>query len=184
MTTSAKLMTADEMFDMPDDGRRYELIQGELIELTPPPGSQHGFVAAKVGARLAGFVEPRELGSVFAAETGFLISTEPDTVRAPDAAFVCANRIPKDGLPPGYLQLAPDIVVEVVSPSDRATDVQDKVRAWLDAGSRLVWVAYPSTKSVMAYRVNGQVTVVQGDQVLDGDPVLDEFSIPVSELFE
>lgn len=183
MTTKSKLMTADELLNMPDDGRRYELIEGKLIELAPPPGTRHGYTQFRIGLRLEQFVGPRGLGIVI-TEAGFLVSANPDTVRAPDVAFVVADRVPEDGLPAGYLPFAPDLLVEVVSPSDRAADVQEKVHMWLDAGSRLVWVAYPSTKSVAAYRSRTDVTVVEGDQRLDGAPVLEGFSIPVSRLFE
>ena len=184
MTTNIKLITADELLNMPDDGRRYELIKGELIELTPPPGSLHGSVAGNAYWELRSFVGGNVLGRVFAAETGFRISTDPDTVRAPDAALVVNERLPEGDLPVGYLPFAPDLLVEVVSPSDRASEVQEKVHMWLDAGARLVWVAYPSTKSVAAYRSRTDVMIVEGDDLLDGTLVLDGFSIPVSRLFE
>lgn len=183
MATSARLMTADELLNMPDDGLRYELIEGELIELTPPPGTLHGSVAGNAYLELRSFVDRQVLGRVFAAETGFRISANPDTVRAPDAAFVAADRLPEGDLPEGYLAFAPDLLVEVVSPSDRASDVQEKVHRWVDAGARLVWVAYPTTKSVAAYRSRTEVTIVEGEELLDGAPVLDGFSIPVSRLF-
>ena len=183
MATSAKLMTADELLMMPDDGRRYELIEGELIELVPP-GAAHGFVASNSGGVLREFVRPRKLGVVFGAETGFVISTDPDTVRAPDAAFVAADRLPEGGLPVGYLRLAPDLLVEVVSPSDTASEVHDKVCEWLNAGCRLIWVAYPATRSVTVYRSLEDVRILGPDDMLDGVPVLEGFSIRVSELFE
>ena len=184
MTTKAKLMTAEDLLHMPDDGRRYELIEGKLIELAPPPGFLHGSVAGNAYWELRDFTRRHEAGRVLAAETGFRISAVPDTVRAPDAAFVATERLPEGELPAGYLPFAPDLLVEVVSPSDRASDVQEKVHMWLDAGARLVWVAYPSTRSVTAYRSRTDVTIVEGDQLLDGSPVLDGFSIPVSRLFE
>ena len=183
MTTKAKLVTANELLNMPDDGRRYELIEGDLIELTPPPGTQHGYTQFRTGFNLEQFVGPRGLGIVLTA-AGFLISTGPDTVRAPDVAFVSADRVPEGGLPQGYLPFAPDLLVEVVSPSDRASDVEEKVHMWLDAGAKLVWVTYPSTKSVTMYRSRTDVTIVEGDELLNGAPVLNGFSIPVSRLFE
>lgn len=183
MTTKARLMTAEELLNMPDDGRRYELIEGELIELAAPPGTRHGYTQFRIGLRLEQFVGPRGLGVVM-TEAGFLVSTDSDTVRAPDVAFVAADRLPDGDLPAGYLPFAPDLLAEVVSPSDRASDVQEKVHMWLDAGARLVWVAYPSTNSVAAYRSRTDVTIVEGDQPLDGAPVLEGFSIPVSRLFE
>ena len=183
MATSAKLMTADELLEMPDDGSRYELIEGELVELVPP-GASHGFVASNAGATLREFVRPRRLGAVFAAETGFVISTDSDTVRAPDAAFVAFDRLPEGRLPRGYLRLSPDLVVEVVSPSDTASEVRDKIRAWLDAGSRLAWVVYPETRSVTVYRSMDDVRILVPNDTLDGAPVLDGFSIRVLELFD
>ena len=183
MATSAKLMTADELLLMRDDGRRYELIEGELIELTPP-GAAHGFVASNASGILREFVRPRGLGAVFGAETGFVISTNLDTVRAPDAAFVSAERLPKGDLPVTYLRLAPDLVVEVVSPSDTASEVRDKIRMWLDAGCRLAWVAYPQTKSVTAYNSMDDVKTLGPSDTLDGAPVLDGLSLRVSDLFE
>ena len=183
MATSAKLMTADELLEMPDDGSRYELIEGELAELTPP-GAAHGFVAANSSGILREFVRPRGLGVVFGAETGFVISTDPDTVRAPDAAFVASDRLPEGGLPVTYLRLAPDLVVEVVSPSDTAAEVHQKVCAWLNAGCRLVWVIYPETRSVTVYRSMEDVSILGPNDTLDGAPVLEGFSIRVSELFD
>lgn len=184
MTTKSKLMTAEELLNMPDDGRRYELIEGELIELPPPPGFLHGSVAGNAYWELRNFTRRHGVGRVLAAETGFRISSDPDTVRAPDAAFVANERLPEGDPPEGYLPLAPDLLVEVVSPSDRASDVDEKVHTWLDAGAKLVWVAYPSTKSVTMYRSRTDVTIVGGDELLNGAPVLNGFSIPVSRLFE
>ena len=167
---------------MSDDGRRYELIRGELIELSPA-GFDHEYIALNVGSILREFVKPRRLG-LAVTEPGFIIASNPDTVRAPDAAFVAAHRLPEGRRPTGYLRMAPDIAVEVVSPSDREREVRDKALDWLAAGSRLVWVLYPSTRSVTVYRSETDVTTVDSDQILDGAPVLDGFSVYVTELFE
>ena len=182
MTTSAKLMTADDLLHMPDDGRRYELIRGELIELAPP-GPKHGYVAGRTYKALDDFVHPRRLGAII-TESGFIIASDPDTVRAPDAAFISAEMLPEGGLPDQYMRMAPDIAVEVVSPSDREREVRDKALGWLAAGSRLVWVLYPATRSVTVYRSETDVSTVDSDQILDGAPVLDGFSVYVAELFE
>lgn len=182
MTVSTKLMTADELFVLPDDGRRYELIEGVLNEMSPA-GMTHGLTAMRAGAILFNFVHQRELGEVFAAETGFILSTDPDTVRAPDAAFVAADRMPQGDSPPGYLRLAPDLVVEVVSPSDTASELQGKVCTWLDAGCRLVWVVYPATRSVTVYRSREDVRVLGEGDALDGSPVFQGFRAGVRELF-
>lgn len=184
MTTATRLMTADEFLMMPDDGRRYELVRGELVELGPPPGFLHGDVAGNAFAILWNYVRPRGLGRVSAAETGFRISTDPDTVRAPDAAFVAAERLPDGELPSGYLPFAPDIVVEVVSPSDRQSDVEAKAQIWLDAGARLVWVVYPLSRTVRVHRPDTETVALRDDQALDGATALPGFSVRVSALFD
>ena len=182
MTVSTKLMTADELLRLPDDGKRYELVEGTLNEMSPA-GTEHGLIAMKAGVILYQYAHERGLGEVFAAETGFVLSSEPDTVRAPDVAFVAADRLPSDGLPAGYLRLVPDIVVEVVSPSDTAYDLRSKVYAWLDAGCRLVWVVYPATRSVTIFRSRQDVRALGEEDNLDGSPVFDEFNVEVSNLF-
>ena len=182
MAVSTKLMTADELLVLPDNDKRYELIEGVLNEMSPP-GTTHGLTAMRAGAILFNFVHQRDLGEVFAAETGFILSTNPDTVRAPDAAFVSAERLPAGDLPAGYLHLAPDLVVEVVSPSDTASELQSKVFMWLRAGCRLVWVVYPATRSVTVYRSREDVRVLGADDVLDGSPVFEGFSAEVRDLF-
>lgn len=182
MTVPTKLMTAEELLRLPDDGKRHELIEGTLNE-TPPAGTEHGLIAMNAGAILFQFARQRELGEVFAAETGFVLSSEPDTVRAPDAAFVAADRLPSGGLPAGYLRLAPDLAVEVVSPSDTAADLQGKVYDWLDAGCRLAWVVYPATRSVTVFRSRHDVRALGEEDTLDGSPVFDGFNIQVRDLF-
>ena len=182
MTALTKLMTAVELLRLPDDGKRCELVEGTLNE-TPPAGTEHGLIAMKAGVILYQYAHERGLGEVFAAETGFVLSSEPDTVRAPDVAFVAADRLPSGGLPAGYLRLAPDLVVEVVSPSDTASDLQSKVYAWLDAGCRLVWVVYPATRSVTIFRSRHDVRALGEEDNLDGSPVFDEFNIEVRNLF-
>ena len=183
MTVSTKLVTADELLGLAGDGKRYELIEGALFE-TSPAGTEHGRIAMKAGVMLYRFVRPRRLGEVFAADTGFVISSEPDTVRAPDVAFVAADRIPSSGVPAGYMRLAPDLVVEVVSPSDAASDLQSKVYAWLDAGCRLVWVVYPATRSVTIFRSRHDVRALSEEDTLDGSPLFDAFNLGVRELFD
>ena len=182
MTVSTKLMTADELLMLPDDGKRYELIEGVLNERALS-GVVHGWTAMEAGALIYEYVRPRGLGAVFAPGTGFVLSTDPDTVRAPDAAFVAADRLPPGDPPPGYLRLAPDLVVEAVSPSDATSDLQSKVFAWLDAGCRLVWVVYPNTRSVTVYRSREDVRVLGEADTLNGSPVFDGFSAEVRDLF-
>ena len=128
------LMTAEQMFAMPDDGHRCELING-VLRMMSPAGSEHGQVADRISRHLGNHVESNNLGATYATATGFLIGTSPDTVRAPDAAFVSHSRLKSVEPTSGYLPLAPDLVVEVVSPSDTSSDVEAKVDQWLNAGA-------------------------------------------------
>lgn len=182
MTTSRTTYTAEDLMRLSSEGKRYELVKGELVEMAPT-GGRHGRVSSRIDRRLGHFVEQHGLGELFAAETGFRLSRNPDTVRAPDVAFVARDRLPSADLPVGFPELAPDLVVEVLSPSDTAVQVQAKVEEWLRAGVRLVWVAYPDTRSVVVYRSLSEVTVLGEGDDLQGDPVLPGFSCPVSEIF-
>ena len=182
MTVSTKVMTANELLRLPDDDKHYERVEGTLNEKAPA-GTEKGRIAMKAGVILYQYAHERGLGEVLAAETGFVLSSEPDTVRAPDVAFVTADRLPSGGLAAGYLHLAPDPVVEVVPPSGTASDLQSKVYAWIDAGCRLVWVVYPGTRSVTVFRSRHDVRALGEEDHLDGSPVFDELNIEVRKLF-
>jgi Uma2 family endonuclease len=176
-------MTADELLRLRPDGRRYELVKGELKVMTPA-SPRHGRIAMRVGSLIEQYARQHDLGIVYAAETGFQLRKNPDTVRAADAAFVAKSRIPPEGEPEGYWATAPDLVVEVVSPSDSASEVQSKVADWLEAGCRLVWVVYPDTQTVTEYRSLTEIRVLTAEQPLEGDDVLPGFACGVSEIFE
>jgi Uma2 family endonuclease len=178
----APVMTAQELVRLPDDGQRYELIKGELTVMTPA-SARHGRIANTIAFLLTLHVRQHSLGVVYAAETGFKLQENPDTVRAADAAFVAQGRIPTAGEPQGYWDIAPDLVVEVVSPSDSAPAIQSKVMDWLTAGSRVVWVIYPDTQTVIEYRSLEQIQVLTAEQTLAGGDVLPEFSCAVNEIF-
>jgi len=175
-------MTAEELLRLPDDGHRYELIEGELKVMTPA-SPRHGRIAMRLGSLIEQHVRQRDLGVVYAAETGFKLREDPDTVRAADAAFVAKERIPPEGEPEGYWAIAPDLVVEVISPSDSAPAVQSKVADWLAAGCRIVWIVYPDTETVTEYCSWQEVQVLTADQTLEGSDVLPGFVCPVRELF-
>lgn len=181
MATEQKLMTAEELFDMPDDGMDHELVRGELRTM-PSPGFRHEETAAILILRFGPFVIEHELGRIVGGP-GFRLERSPDTVRAPDFAFIAAGRIPDDVSPAGYLDFAPDLVVEVVSPSDRATDVQEKVEQWLQADARMVLLLYPATRSMAVYRSPSDIRLLGRDDVFDGGDVLPGFSCRVSDLF-
>ena len=137
----------------------------------------------RIGARLNNYVEAADLGEVFAAETGFVLRRDPDTVRAPDAAFVSRGRLSEDEPPSGYLELAPDLVVEVVSPSDRRRDVREKAEDWLRYGVRLVWVIDPATRSATIYRSPEDFSDLLEGDTLSGEDVVPGFSCQLQELF-
>jgi Uma2 family endonuclease len=183
MSTTPTLATADELFMLPDDGFRYELVKGELRRM-PPTGSEHGVMAMNAALVIGRFVKAHSLGAVFAAETGFKIASDPDTVRAPDLAFIRRERIPEAGLPRGFWPGAPDLAVEVISPSDTYTEVEEKVNDWLDAGSRLVLVLNPRTRTVTVYRSPTEVARLTESDTLDGGEVLPGFRCRVAELFK
>jgi Uma2 family endonuclease len=182
MAAQRTLMTADELLRLPDDHMRHELVKGELRTM-PPAGVEHGFVEGELFAVVREYVRSHELGFTFGAETGFRISRNPDTVRAPDVAFVAKGRLPGDRPPPTFPDLAPDVVAEVVSPSNTATEVREKVQEWLEAGVRLVWVVWPSNRSVTEYRSPAEVRELAGGDQLDGFDVLPGFTCPVRDIF-
>jgi Uma2 family endonuclease len=177
--SAPRRLTADALARLPDDGWRYELRRGVLLR-EPPAGGEHGWLGVGVAARLRAFVAARRLGYVFGADTGFLIACAPDTVRAPDVSFVAAQRLPA-GPPAGYVPLAPDLAVELVSPSDRRPAVRRKVDDWLAAGTPLVWVIDPRARQAVVHTVAGAATLGEAD-VLDGAPVLADFRVRVGEL--
>ena len=183
MRTLKKLFTAEDLLCLSTTGRRLELVKGKVYEMAPA-GGRHGYSAMNIGILMGGHVRLHRLGRVFAAETGFIIQHDPDTVRAPDAAFVSQDRLSADEIPDSYIDLIPDLVVEVVSPNDRRCEVQEKVEEWLNAGARLVWVLYPATRSAIVYRSLEDVTHLTADDFLDGEDVVPGFSCCVGDLFD
>ncbi len=183
MTTTAKLTTAEALLNMPADGFRYELVQGELRKMAPA-GWLHGRIAAKAIGPLVTHVYANALGEVFAAETGFLLATDPDHVRAPDAAFVIRERanLPSDTR--GFFPGAPDVAIEVISPSDTYADVDEKVLDWLHAGTQAVLVINPRSRTVRLHLSPNDVVCLTEDDVLDISAIVDGWRLPVREIFE
>jgi len=144
-------MKAEDLFWFPDDGKRRELVKGKLCEM-PFEGSSHGACGGRLQAHLGYHILTQYLGKVFLAGTGFILEREPDTVRAPDIAFVSQNRLPADLMPDGYFELAPDLAVEVISPNDTKREVREKVEDWLNAGVQLVWVVDYQKRTITEYR--------------------------------
>ncbi len=167
-------LTAEELLARSIPDKRVELVRGVLI-VREPAGYAHGRVAMNLAVRLATYVESAAAGQVFAAETGFTLARGPDTVRAPDIAFVRRDRLP-DPVTQGFPDLAPDLVVEVLSPDDRPGEVLAKVADWLTAGTPLVWTVDPQRRVARIYRHDGSETVVTAAGALEGEDVLPGFS--------
>ncbi len=181
--TKNEITTAEQLFRAPDGGNRLELVRG-VLNVMSPAGSEHGWIAARILTRMANHVEASGLGRVYAAETGFLIEVNPDTVRAPDAAFVSHERL--ETVPPSssYLQVAPDLVVEVVSPDDTSTQVEAKAEQWLEAGSRIVLVADPVNQTLRVYKSKAQIEVLHSGEELSCGDVCGGWKISVDEIFD
>ena len=182
MSTDVQLMTAEELLKLPRGKFRYELVKGELRQMSPA-GYEHGKIAMRLAAHLALHVETEELGEVYAAETGFIITFNPDTVLAPDVAFVRQERLDEVGKVKSYWRGAPDLAVEVVSPGDTVAEVEGKVTEWLDAGTKLVWVVSPKLHNVTIYRSRTDVTTLTEIDTLNGEQVVPGFRYPVAKLF-
>lgn len=182
MSTATRLHTAEDLLRMPDDGYRYELVKGELIRM-PPAGNIHGNRTMRLGWRLAGHVEANDLGIVFAAETGFRLASDPDTVRAPDIAFVSKRSVEEVGEFEGFWPGAPDLAVEVISPGDSYTEVEEKVEEYLRAGARAVWVVDPRRRTVTMYRSLTEIVILTENDTLDGGDIVPGFSCRVAEIF-
>lgn len=173
-------MTADELLRLPLPGKQAELIRGRLV-VREPPGTWHGAVAARLSARLSVFVEQHGMGMVFSQDTGFKIASQPDTVRAPDVAFIKQDRL--HAIPDrGYAELAPDLAAEIVSPGDRPGELLAKVADWLQAGTTLVWVIDATRPSARVYRSDGTESVVSEADALDGEDVLPGFTCRLDQL--
>jgi Uma2 family endonuclease len=167
---------------MPDDGFRYELVKGELRKMSPS-GSEHGATIVNITVLLAQYVRSQKLGVCFGAETGFKIASDPDTVRAPDVAFISRERIPESGITKKFWPGAPDLAVEVLSPGDSRREVDEKVADWLEAGTCAVWVINPKRRGVTVYRSMTDVTRLSEGDELDGGDVVPGFRCRVSEIF-
>lgn len=182
MSVTHGLMTANELLQLPRDGFRYELIQGELTRMSPA-SHQHGRIALNISAPLHQYVRQHRLGVVYAAETGFVLERNPDTVRVPDVAFVVRERAAALHDEGGYYPGAPDLAVEVISPHDLYTDVEEKVIAWLDAGTRMVLVVNPRKRTVTAYHSRTQIAILTETDELDGADVVPGWHLPVADIF-
>jgi Uma2 family endonuclease len=181
MAETKTRLQADDLLRLPDDGWDYELRGGELIRMAPP-GGEHGQYQGSLYLPLATHVRANGLGIVV-VEVGFRLRRDPDTVRGPDISFVSRTRVPSGGAPVGYWELAPDLAVEVISPSESAEDVREKIDEYLTAGSRLVWIVYPRRRSVEIWRADGSRVDLREGETLSGEDVVPGFTLPVADIF-
>ncbi len=181
MTTQKTLLTAEEfyLFCCRNDGR-FELVEGKVVEMAPP-NDEHGDTALNVGTAFKIYSRRRGVGEA-RVETGYTLRTGPDTVRGPDVSFVFHPRV--EGRGSGFPVGAPDIAVEVVSPSDTAVEVARKVAEYLAAGSQRVWVVYPAGRRVVVHCADGSALSYDGDDVITVEELLPAFSLPLSEIFD
>ncbi len=177
------LLTADDLLRLHSEGVRGELIRGVLCEKMGV-GEEHAEIAGLLSHFLISFVRPRRLGKVLVSDAGVRLERSPDTVREPDIAFISAEKRPRGIRNTGYVEVVPDLVVEIVSPSDSITEVNDKAQMWLSFGVLLVWVVYPDTRTVEVHPMNSPVVTLTEDGILDGGAVLPGFACPVRDIFD
>lgn len=158
---------------------RSELVRGALVR-EPRPGAYHGRTQARLIRRLEAFVEGEELGSVL-TDVGVVISKQPPTVRGPDVVFYAASRVP-DPLPEGFLETAPDLAVEIVSPGNTVSDLLEKVTEYLKAGTRMVWVVDPRSRTATVYRSREDIRILTEEEFLDGGDVVPGFAVVLKDI--
>ncbi len=181
LLTQERLITAEELLKRPPKERRGELVKGEFVPMSPA-SYLHGEIGAKMLFLLAKFVYSHQAGKLYTAETGFLLAQNPDTVRAPDVAFVQTEHLP-DQPKRGFFTGAPDLAVEIISPRETVASIEDKVIDYLEAGTQQVWLIYPRTKTVTVYHSLNDIHILTQEDTLDGGDLLPGFSLPVKEIF-
>ena len=174
------LMTAEELMALPDDGNRYELEEGRLITM-PPSGWKSSRLGVRFAVKLGGYIDAHGLGEYAGADGGIRLARNPDTVRAPDFTFVSNERVSDPGQ--GYYEGAPDLVVEVLSPSDRWATLRRKATRYIEAGVRLVWLVDPERRRAEVYRADGTMDRLTADGILDGEDVLPGYTLPLSKMW-
>lgn len=183
MVVKQRLLTAEEYLVMPDDpGRRFELVRGELVEV-PFASAVHGWIGDLIYRLIFAFADQHGLGVAFSDGVGYITARDPDIVRGPDVSFVSRSRLPEGGIPQGHWPFAPDLAVEIMSPSDRPGKVRAKAFEYLAGGSRLVWVVRPDRRSVTVYLADGTILELGPEDDLDGGAVLPGFRVRVADLF-
>ena len=180
-TVATKLMTAEEFWVSPENGKHRELVAGEVVE-TMPTGGVHSAVARRVIEQLGAWARAGDRGEV-GPESGFILARDPDLVRAPDVFYVAKSRFPPTGVPEAFWPMAPDLAVEVISPWETAVEIHDKAIEYLDAGTALVWIIYPRSQEVVVQTPDGLSRTLRENDVLQDEKVLPGFRCAVEELF-
>ncbi|MCP9489960.1 MAG: Uma2 family endonuclease [Solirubrobacteraceae bacterium MAG38_C4-C5] len=178
---TARSMTVEEFAELPDDGTLHELVRGEVVAL-PRPNYQHGFLTASIGTSLFQHVREHDLGEVVAGDPGFVLAEDPATVRGPDVAFIAKGRTPGDRA--GFARGSPDLAIEIVSPSDTYTRLQEKALEWLAGGARLVVAVDPRRRTATVYRAPDDIVELSADERLDASDVVAGWSPLVRELLD
>ena len=176
-------VTATELFRMADDSTRYELVSGEL-RMMSPAGWRHGELVFRLSVLLGDHVRRHQLGRCFGAETGFLLSRAPDTVLAPDIAFIHRDRLPTVEPQEAYWPGPPDLIVEVRSPRDNEASSTAKATSWLKAGGLLVWDVDPALRQVRVFLPETSPITYETDALLEGSELLPGFCCPVRDIFD
>ncbi|MCS7186370.1 MAG: Uma2 family endonuclease [Armatimonadetes bacterium] len=178
----AKKMTLDEVKQLNPDEQPGELVRGVFLPMSRPT-IQHGRLMARIARLIGNFVETKMLGEVIVGDSGFVLDKEEQTLRGPDVAFISKERIPSEGLPDDWWEGAPDLAVEIVSRSQTAHELARKALDYLQAGTKIVWVVDPESKTVAVYTPPNHIRILREDETLDGGDVLPEFKVQVKELF-
>jgi Uma2 family endonuclease len=182
MATVPQLLTADDLLQMPNDGLLYELVRGELRHMSPA-SYRHGKIIINITLSLGQHVRDQQLGDVYAAETGFKLTSDPDTVRAPDVAFVRRERVVAVGDMEGYWPGAPDLAIEVISPNDLYTEVEEKVIDFLNAGTGMVLAVNPRNHTVTVYRALADISILTEEDTIDGEEIVPGWTFAVRNVF-
>jgi Uma2 family endonuclease len=180
MSHPARVVTAEELFQYPDS-KYYELVRG-VPRVSEPPGGVHGAIAGRIVARLADHVERLGLGTVL-VEAGYILQRAPDTVRGPDVSFISLARLPPDQIPEQFIPGAPDLAIEILSPSSRWSEVEEKIADYFVAGTHLVWVVDPRERRAIVRYPDRPPRVVASGECLDGEDVVPGFALALAELF-
>ena len=180
--SAGQLLTGEDLLRMPNAGKQYELVRGVLRKMSPP-SFRHSEIAWNISTPLGIHVKANGLGRVGVGDPGFMLQRDPDLILAPDVAFLSNDRLPPGAKAEGFLPGAPDLVVEVVSPSDTADEVEGKIEDWLNMGCRMVVAVNDRRRTVTVHRPGRPPRVLRGDEVLDGEDVVPGFRLPLPEIF-